>query len=226
MVSLAQMRMAQGYEDKAKAEAAEKARIDAALGGVKTISKGATTFDQIDQWLSANPDAQYFRIGNDGNTVNKPRSYTFGQKYGQWDDNDAAIVASKADQGARDIFRYTNISAANPRTGKRGEKATISQQYSGGSFFKENNIGYNSSYGMILSRDEYGALKNMAAQKGAGDQFLKAYSQTPKEAPLNVRGAQQAVDTQRGAPDLGGNEEVTTALQSSEDTLTKRTLLG
>lgn len=222
----AMARMQKSYEAEAAAKA-KQAAFDKALAAVPTISKGATSFADIDAWLSKNPDAQYFRIGNDGNTVKKARSYTFGQKNGQWDDNDAAIVGQNSDKGARDIFRYANISAANVRTGKRGEKATVGKQYNGGSFFDQAGVAYNSSYGMVLSRDEYGQLKEWSAKAGASDQFLKTYQKNPMEQPdLKGKGNVQAMaDTTRRAEDLGADTGAS-ALQSAEDTLTKRTLLG
>lgn len=215
------------YEkDQAAAEAEAKAKK--AIGGVKSVGKGAVTFADIEKWLDANPDEKYFRIDNGGKTVGEARSYT--GKYGTWSDNDAAIVGQNRDKGARDIFRYANISAADVRTGKRGEKSTVGLQYSPSSFFKENSIEYNSSYGMVYSRDEYGALKNKAAKIGKSDRFLEAPVKKPtfssdygKDKGAILTG--EGVDTNRRAG-LGQDEASGLADGEDADNVTKRKLLG
>lgn len=226
MALMAQQRMAQGYQDKAAADAAEKARIEAALKAVPVVAKGATRFDEIDKFLADNPDAQYFRIDNGGSILGSgARSYN--GKYGQWDDNGAAIVSSAYDQSHRDIHRYANISPADLRVGKRGEQPTIAQQYEPGAFFKDNNIAYNTSYGMIYSRDEYGKLKNWASSVAGPNGFLSQPEQNPGQR-VNFKAPgqqQQAVDQGARAPGAETLAAATGPLQSTDE-LTKRTLLG
>lgn len=220
-------KLQESYDDKAKAEAENK-RIQGLVDAIPTAGKGALTFQEVDKFLDANPDAQYFRIDNGGNTVKSARSYN--TSFGRWDDNSAAIVGQDSDKSSRDIFRYANISAATPRTGKRGEKATIAAQYEPSSFFKDNNAAYKTDYGMVYSRDEYGKLKEFAAEKGKADRFLEAAVQKPvfssdygKENNSTILTGK--ADTRRAA--LG--TETTDAMSSAstdEETKTKRSLLG
>lgn len=179
---------------------------DKAIADIPVVGKGAVTFEDIDKWVASNPDAQYFRIANGGNSVREPRAYT--NKYGMWNDNDAAIVSQNSDKGARDIFRYMNISAADPRTGKRGEKATIGMQYSPGEFFAKNGLEYNTGYGQIYSLAEYGALKERVKATGKADwltQYEKQAGERPaiegatQEGPASKRRLQQMI--------LGGDED-------------------
>lgn len=216
------------YDDAAKAEAEAK-RIGDLISGVGSVGKGAVTFSQIDKYLADNPDAKYFRIENGGNNVGKAaRSYT--NDFGTWSDNDAAIVGQDSDKGARDIFRYANISAATPRTGKRGEKATVGIQYSPSSFFKDNEIAdYKSDYGMIYSRDEYGALKEKAASIGKSDKFLSAGAEKKptfssdygkdKGAILTGEGESRRAKLSNDSTDSLANDE-------DPDNAAKRKLLG
>ena len=216
--------MEKGYRD----YAAKKANADKLIGGIKIVNKGATTFGEIDKWLSDNPNEQYFRIGNGGSRVKEARGYETGN--GMWTDNDAAIVGQERDKGTRDIFRYANFSPMPPRQGKRGEKATVSGQYNPSSFFKDNGIDYNTQYGMIYSRDEYGKVKESAAKHGKGDRFLEAGQKLPefssdygKDKGAILTGA--GVDSNRRAS-LGQDE--TDGLDSSTDPTkaNKRKLLG
>lgn len=198
------------YYNKSDAQAAAKseaARIQSLLGGVATVGKGAVTFDDIDKFVAANPEAQFFRIANGGNNVGKAaRSYT--NKYGSWSDNDAAIVSQDSDKGARDIFRYMNISAADPRTGKRGEKATIGMQYAPGEFFATNNIGYKSDYGQIYSLAEYGKLKESVKATGKAD-WLTQYEKQAAEKPVVEGQTQEGTASKRRIQQmiLGGDED-------------------
>lgn len=228
MAETARGKLADKYDDeakaKAKAEAAQKA-----IGGVASVGKGATTFADIDKWLDANPDAQYFRIENGGNSVREARSYT--NEYGAWDDNSAAIVGQDRDKGARDIFRYANISAADVRTGKRGEKATVGAQYTPSSFFKDNGIDYKSDYGLVYSRDEYGKLKEWASTKGKSDQFLSAGAEKKPTFSSDYGKDKGAILTGAGVDDnrragLSTNDPDSLANEEDATAAAKRKLLG
>lgn len=251
--------MVERYQSQKDAE--EQARLEAErraglINGVPVASQGATRFEEIDTWLNANPDAQYFRIGNNGKSVSSPRSYFVDSQgnrqipnfagngveankgLSMWNDNSAALVSTAADQGARDIFRYINVSAMTPRTGKRGEKATFGEKYNGGEFFSSNNLQYSPDDGIIMSREEYGALKESLRTKGAGGFFqYEKYAKSPEPdntgaktaAALaaksdNGRGVEAIV---QGGDQLGGaqTEEPGTDVTTAE-TLNKRTLLG
>lgn len=160
-----------------KAKAAEDKRISDTLGGVTTIGKGAMTFANIDKYLADNPDAQYFRIEN---TINAPSG---GLKNGMMN----AAVSKAAKQGIASIVgqdsdakakkgkeRYANVTANG------GDGAVVGLKYTPSSFFKDNSIEYNSDYGMIYSREEYGKLKEDAASKGKSDRFLEAAVKKPE----------------------------------------------
>lgn len=211
----------------AKAEAEAK-RVGDLVQGVSSVGKGAVTFAQIDKYLADNPDAEYFRIENGGNNVGKAaRSYT--NDFGTWSDNDAAIVGQDSDKGARDIFRYANISAATPRTGKRGEKATVGIQYSPSAFFETNKAEYKSDYGMIYSRDEYGKLKEQAAKIGKSDQFLSAGAEKKPTFSSDYGKDKGAILTGEGdAKRAKLSTENTDSLANDEDadSAAKRKLLG
>lgn len=241
-------------------EAEEKARLEAErraglINGVPVAASGATQFSKIDEWLTKNPEAKYFRIDNNGSSVPSPRSYAvsgnpvegMGGAYQQgdnparpqyWTDNSAALVSTLEDTQTRDIFRYTNISAAPVRQGKRGETPTFGRQYTGGEFFTSNNIQYGADDGIIMSREEYGALKESLRSAGAGGFFqYEKYAKSPEPdntgaktaAALaakadNGRGVEAIV---QGGDQLGGaqTEEPGTDVTTAE-TLNKRTLLG
>lgn len=228
MALTARGKLADKYDAEAKAKAAADA-AKKAISGVASVGKGAVTFADIDKWLDANPDAQYFRIENGGNSVREPRSYT--NEYGSWSDNDAAIVGQDRDKGARDIFRYANITAADVRKGKRGEKATVGAQYTPSSFFSDNGIAYNSSYGMVYSRDEYGALKEWASTKGKSDQFLSAGAEKKPTFSSDYGKDKGAVLTGAGVDDnrrAGLSTDTEDSLANEEDiaAAAKRKLLG
>lgn len=215
------------YDDKAKAEAENK-RIGDLEAELPSVGKGAVTFAQVDKFLTDNPDAKYFRIDNGGNSVKEPRSYR--TSFGKWDDNSAAIVGQDSDKRSRDIFRYANISAMTPRTGKRGEKATVGLQYEPSSFFKDNSGTYKTDYGLVYSRDEYGKLKSQAAEIGKADRFLEAAVQKPALSSDYGRNTKSTIltgnaDSRRAA--LGTETENDMASSSEdEETKTKRSILG
>lgn len=219
-------KMQTAYDDKAKADAENK-RIGELVSALPSAGKGALTFADVDKFLDANPDAKYFRIDNGGSSVKQPRSYT--TSFGQWNDNSAAIVGQDSDKRQRDIFRYANISAAAPRTGKRGEKATISQQYSPSSFFKENNATYKTDYGLVYSREEFGKLKEFAAEKGKADRFLEAAIKKPELSSDYGREKSAILTGQSDVRRAALGSESTNGLESSaadEETKSKRSLLG
>jgi len=227
-MATAREKLASKYDEEAAAKAAAE-KASKAISGVKTVGKGATTFATIDKWLADNPDAEYFRIENGGKSVREPRSYT--NQYGSWSDNDAAIVGQDRDKGARDIFRYANISAANPRTGKRGEKATVAAQYTPSAFFEANDIAYKSDYGMVYSRDEYGKLKEWASKKGKSDQFLSAGAEKAPTFSSDYGKDKGAILTGAGIDDnrrAGLSTESEDSLANEEDlaNAAKRKLLG
>lgn len=238
----------QSSYDKEQA-AKKKAEADKKLvDGVASVGSGPVTFGDIDKWLADNPDAQYFRIGNGGGSVPGARSYVVsGNPFGaiggaagrdgdaanvqMWSDNDAAIVGQDIDKQVRDIFRYANISAAPTRKGKRGEQATVGQQYTGSSFFTDNGIEYNTSYGMVYSRDEYGKLKEWASSVGKSDQFLSAGAEKKPAFSSDYGKDKGAILTGAGVDDNRraalGNEE-TDSLSNEADAAAKakRKLLG
>lgn len=234
-----------------KAEEAKKKAADAKklVDGVASVGSGPVTFADIDKWLADNPDAQYFRIGNGGGSVQGARSYVVkGNPFGaiggaagreaadsgelqMWSDNDAAIVGQDIDKQTRDIFRYANISAAPTRQGKRGEKATVGQQYTGSSFFTDNGIEYNTNYGMIYSRDEYGKLKEWASGVGKSDQFLSAGAEKKPTFNSDYGKDKGAILTGTGVDDnrrAGLSTDADDSLANEEDIAAKakRKLLG
>ena len=220
-------KLQESYDDKAKAEAESK-RIGDLVGALPSAGKGAVTFSEIDKFLTDNPDAQYFRIDNGGNSVKQPRSYN--TDFGRWDDNSAAIVGQDSDKSSRDIFRYANISAADPRTGKRGEKATVGIKYTPSSFFKENTAEYKTDYGLVFSREEFGKLKESAAEMGKADRFLEAAVQKPvfssdygKEQGSTILTGK--ADTRRAALGTETTDDMASA-STDEETKSKRSLLG
>lgn len=250
-----------GYSDSLKQQQAAQAAAEqraALINGVPVASQGATRFEAIDQWLNDNPDAKYFRIGNSGNSVSGARSYQIDAKGNRvtnfgynsdaqqastytWSDNSAALVSTEADQGARDIFRYINVSAMAPREGKRGEKATFGQTYNGGEFFSSNNLQYSPDDGIIMSREEYGALKESLRAKGAGGffQYEKFAKKPPEQAAAEAAksGADLAAKADGGrgveaivqsSDQLGGaqTEQPGTDVSTDDGSLNKRTLLG
>lgn len=192
-------------EAKKKAEA-EAARVQGLINSVPVAGNGPVTFADIDKWIAANPTAQYFRIGNDAPNTQNARSYT--NEYGTWADNYAAIVSQDSDKGARDIFRYMNISAATPRQGKRGEKATIGMQYQPGEFFAQNNIGYKSDYGQIYSLKDYGSLKEQVKATGQAD-WLTQYEKQAAEKAVVEGQTQEGQASKRRVQQmiLGGDED-------------------
>lgn len=229
-------RMQQSYDEQQRADAIRQ-RQEAALSAIPEISTGPVQFSAIDTWLSQNPEAKYFRIGNQGKNTMNARTYTNG-KYGQWSDNDAAIVSTPTDANSRDIFRYINVAAADPRTGKRGETATFGEQYSGGSFFQENGMDYNSRYGIVMSREEYGALKENLKKKGAQGFLQYERPQKNVEPPDTVKAPQAGAKPNtgkgvesivEGGDQLGGAQTETpgtTINTNDSESLNKRALLG
>lgn len=217
------------YEkEQAARESAEKAQK--AISGVASVGKGAQTFADIDKWLDENPDAEYFRIENGGtNAANIARSYT--NEYGTWADNDAAIVGQDSDKWTRDIFRYANISAADVRQGKRGEKSTVGVKYTPSDFFKTNEIEYKSDYGMVYSRAEYGKLKESAAKMGKSDQFLSAGAEKKPTFSSDYGKDKGAILTGKGVDDnrranLGEDEDDSLSNETDTAAAAKRKLLG
>jgi len=225
--------MAKKYQDELNA----KTKAAQMLASVPVVGKGATTFADIDRYLTENADAKYFRIANGGN-IDSARSYQ--TPYGQWSDNSAALVSdNKADVGSRDIFRYINVSPASVRTGKRGETPTYGLQYVPSDFYKETGGQYSTEDGYVLSREEFGKLKEQLKAKGAGG--FDAAKTRPQDPVTDKSGdkttATPTGDTGgRGVPSilgtgdaLGGDktEQPSTTYESTdEDALNKRTLLG
>lgn len=211
-------------KDAADKAAADEARTMQELSSIKSVGKGAQTFADIDKWLADNPDEQYFRIENGGdNTKGYSRTYT--GKYGTWSDNDAAIVGQDKDKEKRDIFRYANISAADIRTGKRGEKSTVGMQYSPSRFFSDKNIEYKSDYGLVYSRDEYGKLKESAAKAGKSDRFLEAPKKTPELSSDYGKDKSSSMNAGKNTAKLGSDK--IDSLSGEDDTnAPKRKILG
>jgi len=138
-------------------------------------------------------------------------------------------VGQDSDKGARDIFRYANISAATPRTGKRGEKATVGLQYSPSSFFKDNEAEYKTDYGMVYSRDEYGKLKESAAKLGKNDKFLSAGSEKKPTFSSDYGKDKGAILTGEGETrraQLSTENDDSLANESDVTAAAKRKLLG
>lgn len=217
------------YEKEAAAKKAAEARSKA-VSGVTTVGKGGVTFATIDKWLADNPDAEYFRIADSDKKVGT--GYQRRDDAGLSSDQAAAIVGSSSDSGNSVIRRYATVQAAGATSkGKRGEQATVGINYTPTDFYKANGFEYSAADGFILSRAEYGKLKESAAKKGKSDQFLSAGAEKKptfssdygKDKGAILTG--EGVDTNRRAA-LG--QEETDALSNEEDiaAAAKRKLLG
>ncbi len=179
--------------------AAEKKALEAkrtaALSGVQTIGKGGVSLGDIDKWLADNPDAQYFRIGN-GGSVNDARlrggSFMMpgsaaardaaqnDPRRGGWFDTDAAIVSQDSDERSKSIMRYATVQPrAADAKGKKGEKATIGINWTPSEFYKQYGFDWDANDGMIVSRAEYGKLKEQIKAKDSSG-FLNAPTKYPE----------------------------------------------
>ena len=222
-------RLQSSYEKDAAAKKAAEAR-NKAVSGVTTVGKGGVTFATIDKWLADNADAEYFRIGDATSKVGN--GYRRRDDAGMSSDQAAAIVGQDRDKGNSVIFRYATVQAAGATSkGKRGEQATVGINYTPTDFYKANGFEYSAADGFILSRAEYGKLKESAAKKGKSDQFLSAGAEKKptftsdygKDKGAILTG--EGVDTNRRA---GLGEDESDGLSNEEDiaAAAKRKLLG
>lgn len=168
-----------------------QAKRDSAISGVQTIGKGGLSLGDIDKWLADNPDAQYFRIANGGGVKDNryrggtlqpgPRGGLMGAtRTGGWNDSDAAIVSQDSDERSKSIFRYATVQPrAADAKGKKGEKATIGINWTPSEFYKQYGFDWNEADGMIVSRAEYGKLKEQIKARDTSG-FLNAPTKYPE----------------------------------------------
>lgn len=168
--------MAQKYQEQLEAQRKAQERAKA-VAGIPVIGKGGTTIAKIDEYLRANPDVKYFRIA-DGGKVNDGRVRAYmpipgtGQaqgsqnsnnrkppKYYKFTDGSAAIVATDRDVRSKVFNRYGNYAAVGSASGRRGERPTIGITAKPGSFYSEFGYDYDPRDGLILSRDDFGSVK-------------------------------------------------------------------
>ena len=215
-----------------KADDAKKAAAarEKSLSGVKTIGSGGVTFANIDKWLTANPDAEYFRITNSATKVGT--GYMRRDDAGESSDQAAAIVGQDRDKGNSVIRRYATVQAAGATAkGKRGEQATVGINYTPTDFYKANSLEYSAADGFILSRAEYGKLKESAAKKGKSDQFLSAGAEKDPTFSSDYGKDKGAILTGAGVDDnrrAGLSTDSDDSLSNEEDIVAaaKRKLLG
>lgn len=222
-------KMQSQYEKDAAAKKAAEARSKA-VSGVTTVGKGGVTFSTIDKWLADNPDAEYFRIADSTKKVGT--GYMRRDSAGMSSDQAAAIVGQDSDAGNSVIRRYATVQAAGATaTGKRGEQATVGINYTPSDFYKANNLTYSASDGYILSRAEYNSLKEQAAKKGSGDQFLSAGAEKSPTFDSQYGKDKGAILTGEGSAEsrrasLGEDEQDDLANSDDPEAAAKRKLLG
>lgn len=213
----------QNDPEKARLEAEKKAleaKRSSAISGIQTIGSGGLSLGDIDKWLTDNPDAQYFRIGN-GGSVNDSRlrgGNPFGMmnmggaglgqgqvdgkgptdsRGGGWYDTDAAIVSQDTDENQKSIFRYATVQPrAADAKGKKGEQATIGINWTPEEFYKQNGFDWSADDGMIVSRNEYGQLKErIKASDTSG--FLNAPQKYPERKVTSPNIVDDLVSTEQ-----------------------------
>jgi len=152
-------------EEQAERDAYVK-RHSELVSGISTIGKGAVSFKDIDTYLKENPDTQFFRIGNGGRVSGRDKMRS-GTGQHTWLDSNAAI-SNDTDKFKTQDRRYVNISPAGSVRGKWSESG-IGIAYTPQEFYKANNLQFFGDDGLILSRDEYGKLKeNVKAKDKSG----------------------------------------------------------